>query len=195
MDRRFWPDPNQHPMGHKIQADIKNFGWHITSVSAPMMPPTYAYSTGLYETLRRPELVIFGLHPNQMASAINALGDMLRSGHPSFSSGTRLARFWEDDTLPAAFGAVQPHWQRKVLAVSQWFYRQKIVPTLQCYWPDDAGRFPWEPGFDAALDLFQPLLSRGSAREARMQGWSEMEEWSFSPGPVGPPPFGPQGSA
>lgn len=194
MDRKFWPDPEQHPMGPKVHFDIQHFGWHITSVSAPMMPPTYAYSTGLYETLRVPELVIFGLHPNQMAAAINALGALQRAGRSPFASGTRLARFWEDDTLPAAFGAVQPHWQRKVMSVSQWFYRQRVVPALQCYWPDDAGNFPWEPNFDKQLALFQPTLSQPSAKKAGMQHWTGIDEWSLY-GPFGIEPFGPGGSA
>ena len=45
-----------------------------------------------------------------------------------------------------------------LLGISDTFYGMVRPPYLQVVWPDKHGRFPWEPGFQAAFDRMQPLL-------------------------------------
>ena len=42
---------------------------------------------------------------------------------------------------------------------SKWFYRDRPFPAWQMVWPDQAGTFPWQAGFDESLAHVQPDLT------------------------------------
>ena len=67
-----------------------------------------------------------------------------------------------DDVCPAplALRQVDVSWRTTngLLAISNAFYGMVRPPYLQVVWSDKNGRFPWEPGFQAAFDRMQPLL-------------------------------------
>jgi hypothetical protein len=67
-----------------------------------------------------------------------------------------------DDVCPAplTLRPVEASWRATsgLLAISDAFYGMVRPPYLQVVWPDRNGRFPWEPGFQAAFDRMQPLL-------------------------------------
>jgi hypothetical protein len=45
------------------------------------------------------------------------------------------------------------------LGWTRWFYGGDRFPCLQIVWPDRAGVFPWEPGFDATFSNDQADLT------------------------------------
>lgn len=176
MDRRFWPDPRTMPWGHKVQTDIDRYGWHVTAIATDTMPPTYAYTTGLWCRYQHAELTVFGIAPQQLVSALNALGREIAAGSLSLDHGAEIGSFWEDGRLPARFRFARPHWEARLCAISRWLHRDQPVPLLQCFWPDGDGRFPWEPGFDRALLAYQPLLQEVGQKRARMERWMRHQE-------------------
>ena len=47
------------------------------------------------------------------------------------------------------------------LGYATWFYRSlpQPYPAMQCIWPDKAGLFPYEAGYDSRFSTLQRLLS------------------------------------
>ena len=90
-------------------------------------------------------------------------------GNPSIGVGGRrnagpsksfreslLERNWWCEAWPGLSCARSVH--------AYWPLSQPDFPALQCVWPDKAGKFPDEDGFDERLALQQPLLFVGSQR-------------------------------
>jgi Domain of unknown function (DUF4262) len=43
---------------------------------------------------------------------------------------------------------------------NRWFDPEREFSVLQCVWPDQHHRFPWDPEADDALRRLQPILDR-----------------------------------
>lgn len=121
--------------------------------------PGFAYSFGLYEEFQHPEIIIFGLESTIMHGVINCAGEQVRRG----------ARYRDGDVTgdllegyDCAFRLVDPLQYSKTVSWAVWFYGKLEFPLLQLFWPDRAGRFPWEVGFAESLLNFQPDLSKAS---------------------------------
>lgn len=150
----------------KVLADVKTAGWHVVKVPEAEGTPGWAFSIGLHHTFGHPEVVVFGLPLEVMHEAINTLGAAVREG-AIFEADTR-----HDDVafagVACAFRTVQRRWYAPFLGYATWFYRGKTFPALQCFWPDKAGRFPWEASGDSRVEQLQPLLFRTDADAARV---------------------------
>ena len=62
------------------------------------------------------------------------------------------------DPYKCAFRFVQPKHYHDYLGYACWFYESDRFPTLQCYWSDKAGKFPWDGDCDQSVRDAQPLL-------------------------------------
>jgi hypothetical protein len=140
----------------KFVAAIREHGWFRTQVSADDEGPGFSYTTGLCINAGHPELILFGLKGD---IARDVLWDLFREAQAGFRlpSSTRTDRAFGN--LPAyAFPVAKRHYP-EYLGWSRWFYGGDDFGCLQLVWPDRAGLFPWEAGFDAALGDDQPDLS------------------------------------
>jgi hypothetical protein len=145
---------------------IDQCSWAVTKVVPPEGEPGYrfAYTTGLFFRFRHPELLIYGLPAESMLQTLNTLGNQIRLGK-SYGVGIAYKDIFEDRRCQ--FQPVDNMFYKDRLAASNWFYEGMKYPTLQCYWPDQANRFPWETGCDATVAASQPILFRiGASRTA-----------------------------
>lgn len=166
MVQTIWHDENER----RVIEDVQKFGWHIVGVEDDPEGPAFAYSIGIYHTLKQPEIIIFGL--NSMATMVrivNAIGEEMRKG-------TKFEDWTESDQILEGYSCMFRHvhdgFYTKYLGFAIWFYRPDYFPVLQCVWPDRQGRYPWQPEFSAELYPRQPILARETP-------------WRFHEGEVG----------
>ena len=140
----------------KLLADVERVGWHIVGIYDDEGNPGYAFSVGLFHTFEHPEIIVFGLTGETAAEIINIIGMQVRVG----------TRFKANDLsndvaerLPVVFTMVPKDSYREYLGYALWFYQSLDFPVLQCVWPDEAGLFAWQDGYDQRFDRLQPILA------------------------------------
>jgi hypothetical protein len=140
----------------KLLADVERVGWHVGGAYEDEDGPGFAYSVGLFHTFDHPEIIIIGVHAVEAARIINIIGLQVQAG-------TRFeANDLSDDVaegLPVAFLMVPKDSYREYLGYAVWFYGGLNFSTLQCVWPDTAGLFAWQDGYDHRFDQMQPILA------------------------------------
>jgi hypothetical protein len=140
----------------RVERDIARFGWHVVKVMEDEVGPAHAFSIGLWERHRHPEIVVVGPDLDVLHRLVNAVGEDVRAGR----------RFEADHAYPGivaglacCFRAVHRANYRDFLGYAGWYYGGAGFPALQCVWPDPAGRWPWDAGFAGELAAQQPVLS------------------------------------
>ena len=125
----------------RIQKDVETYGLHVIIVPEDDEGAGFAYSIGLYRTLGHPEVIIFGLDQSDLHSAVNQIAAEIREGK----------RFGEGDTsdevlegCPVLFRAVSAEFHDEYFGQAISYYSGAVFPAIQCFWPDQAGRFPWQ---------------------------------------------------
>jgi hypothetical protein len=139
---------------------LEETGWFVNKVFARDGTPNFAYSFGIYERWRAPELIIYGLDLETMHSVINLAASIIQNG-ARFASGDRTNDLL--DGYECAFRTVDPTWYKSTFTWTSWYYEGAPFPALQIFWPDRNGRFPWEESCAENLQLLQPDLSVGHA--------------------------------
>jgi len=148
------PEP-EDDSDRKLLADIAQHGWHVVGVNADAHGPNYAFSVGLLYTLGHAEIMIMGLQHRTAAQLINRIGDAIRAGQ-CYEAGCRYDEI--ADGFPLAFVSLDQRYYQEYLGYALWFYRTLRFPVLQCVWPDKAGVFPWEAGYDSRFFQAQRIL-------------------------------------
>jgi hypothetical protein len=145
------------PLDAKFLAGIEQYGWFVTKV-APVVGDDggcFAYSTGLYFRFRQPEIVMFGLSLEVMHKIINVIGNEMKRGItfvPDQDYSDVLERY------SCRFKFVDRSQYKAHLGRSIWFYEKYDFPTLQCFWPDKNGYFPWQSECSPGIRKLQPFL-------------------------------------
>jgi hypothetical protein len=154
MVQTTWQDENER---HVIE-DVQQYGWHIAAIEDDPEGPAFAYSIGIYHTLKLPEIIIFGLSSTDtMANIINTIGAEMQKG-------TKFEDWMESNQIlngyNCMFRQVDESFYPEYLGYAMWFHRPDDFPVLQCVWPDRQGYYPWQPQFPAELYACQPVLAR-----------------------------------
>lgn len=139
----------------RIAQNVTDHGWHVMGVDGGDAPGDWGYSIGLWHTLRSPEVSVFGLPAQTTMRVANAAGVAIRDGDPLQLGGRR------GDVLEGydvAVRPVDPSWYSDFFGAGIDFYQSPPLPIVQVFWPDKAGRFPWEEGADEHCRAVQPLL-------------------------------------
>jgi hypothetical protein len=145
---------------------IDEYEWHVMSV-APRVDSEdaqewFSYSTGLYMRFQHPEILICGLDADTGRGIINSIGDELKAGR-KFDLDSDCAHIFADG-VKCRFRIVHPSQYAEYVGWAIWFYEREAFPLWQCFWPDDAGKFPWEEGCDPSVVELQPLLYKPSQK-------------------------------
>lgn len=137
--------------------------------------PQFLYSAGASVTLNHPEIIVAGLDPLTAAPMVNAV-----------LAGVRAVRVQVPCDIPAPgvanvpviFRPVPPAVAVERMPMARGMVRiatfiggsgevdpelDRVIPqpgALQMFWPDPAGRFPWEDGVDARFAAVQDLTIR-----------------------------------
>lgn len=118
--------------------------------------PIFTYSTGIFQRLNAPELLIIGLDSRFSACMINHYGNQILEGKESFEAGAFYSGFLDGfDIYMTEGGEVA---RRDFAVWSDWYYEREPFPLLQCVYPTTSGVWPWD---EAASDDFrenQPVL-------------------------------------
>lgn len=135
----------------KVFADIQRFGFSIMDVEGR---PSLAYTIGLAPA--NPELLIVGLDPSLMPVLLQDIVRKQREGQITVASGEKAEGIVEGGAC--YFGQVDRDQYEKYVGVALRWHSSRDFPLLQVVFPDQVGRFPWQPGYETAGD--QPVLFR-----------------------------------
>lgn len=120
--------------------------------------PPFAYSVGLCDHFKRPELLLFGFDEDDSLVLINALvRRYVWSGFavPLDDPIQRVLTRGPVIVKPASIERARPYAR---IAVDYSEHLRIACVVQQIVVPDGSGKFPWEEGYDARLDRFQPRL-------------------------------------
>jgi len=141
----------------KVIDDINHHGWYVMRVFDPQgKEPNFAYSIGLYETFKHPEIVVIGLGLDTMHQFINVIGEEIRSGK-TFSTGVKYEQF--TNNFNNQFVAVDKRHYKEYFGWANWYYKGEDFPVLQFVWPDKNNKFPWEKEFNPELKNWELVLN------------------------------------
>ncbi len=141
----------------RIQTDIDRYDWHVILVPEDEIGPSFAYSIGLYQTFRHPEVIVFGLDLANLHSAVNQIGSEIRKG-VRFGEGDGSDEVFEG--VSVRFRLVSTDFYDEYLGQAIRYYAGNGFPCLQCFWPDGEGSFPWDSDYRFNVDSPQPQLQQ-----------------------------------
>ncbi|HEV2852633.1 MAG TPA: DUF4262 domain-containing protein [Thermoanaerobaculia bacterium] len=150
----------------RARRDVEAFGWHVVMVSGGG-DPGFLFTIGLWKTYGHPEILLFtpGEDPRGMAGRLQAVAQRVKAGETFEDEALQEGLF---GPYPGTFRPVAQGWYPYFLGTALAFYESYDFPVLQLFWPDQAGRFPWEPDFTLSLAPFQPLLHETTTNLANL---------------------------
>lgn len=172
-------DPGQKAIA-RAKADIEKFGWHVLMVKGNGTSG-FLYTVGLWQTYKKPEILLFAPSedPSGLQGAFVGVVKRVVQGE-TLKPGEVVSKAFKDHD-----GAVQnvlPSWFPRFLGTGGAVYGNFDFPTVQLYWPDRRGLFPWQSGFDPELFRFQPILYQDNLILANV-GFDEVQRLVREKGP------------
>lgn len=163
----------------EIAEDIDRVGWSVIGVSAkdkndPI--PQFAYTVGLWQTYKHPEVIILGLPISVAQVLLNDIGGIVKVG----KTINRYPALHYDlvQNYPVAFFTVDKDLDNEVYSdffgLGMRFYGDR-TPVLQMIYPDKSGLFPWHDRCSQSIINAQPALSQLMAQQAI--DWDKAEGW------------------
>ena len=144
---------------------IRNHGWMQTQALDEDNAPGFCFTTGFQASIGHPELICFKIDREVANEIFWLLYRCARNGKPVPRSVRTAGVLRHDEAY--VFPVAKRHYAA-YLGWSRWFYRGDDFDCLQIVWPDEAGVFPWEDGFDARYaDAQVDLTERGWATETQ----------------------------
>ena len=145
-------------MEYEIAEVVREHGWFAASISDH--EPPFLYSIGLMQTCGHPELIVFGLDPGDAHALLSGIVREIRAGRSYAQSGVYTVFLAEDHRV--GIRRVHPTQHPPYLGFAMGYCRHlgRIgeLETVQVFWPDSAGRFPFEVGCDLGVYRSQPRL-------------------------------------
>lgn len=120
--------------------------------------PPFAYTVGLTERFKRPELLVFGFtHDDALVLLNTIVRRYLRTG---FGVPLDQPIAWVLDQVPVIIKSVATERARPYARIAIERCRHLKVPcqVQQVVVPDPHGQFPWESGYDKRFERIQPRL-------------------------------------
>jgi len=127
-----------------VNDNIRKDGYHTTAVLEAENATPFAYSTGIYENFKIPELFISGLGPNLSGQLIKSYADQYKFGNVPLNN--RITDLTE--RFPVYFIKVTNESLSDYVLSSIRHYEDKKYEYLQVVFPDLNGNFPNEPNYD-----------------------------------------------
>jgi hypothetical protein len=148
-------DDGLDPGDRKLLDDIDAHGWQVVCVLGDELRPPFAYSVGIFQTLKHPEIIVVGMDHKLMHRMINEIGAWVRRGERIKIDEPYSGLLEGYDCV---FRPVPKKNYREYVGYALWYYRDDDFPLLQCIWPDKQKHWPWEAPFNSAWKPMQPLL-------------------------------------
>jgi hypothetical protein len=149
--------------------DVRNHGWSLANVSDHK--PPFQYTIGLMETCHHPEFIVFGLEGGNAHALFSALIRDIHAGKSYAEPGVYAVNIG-DDEHQVGFRRVHPTQHELRLGFAMGFLtnngRIGELEAMQAFWPDRAGKFPFDAGCELGVYEAQPRLDLGlTPREVR----------------------------
>jgi hypothetical protein len=147
----------EHSHDTIIATRIAEDGLFIAAFEATDYLPSFAYSIGLWETFKHPEIICFGLHAETMGEIIQDIAEGVRGGEvvetgriydTILENGRTMFLDVDQGNMGDYFGT----------AIA--YYKTRDFKALQLVWTDRKDLFPWDVGFEEEFRFRQPLLDR-----------------------------------
>ncbi|MBK8101500.1 MAG: DUF4262 domain-containing protein [Planctomycetes bacterium] len=146
-------------------ADIAEQGLHIHHVAETDAVPEHAFTVGMWQNWRHPEVIAFGLPAEVLHALFELIADEVDSGR-RLVSGQKYDDFLSG--YPILIRAVPKAQVARYLPLACRVNGDAEFEVLQVCWPDRRGRWPWEEGAHESVRQLQPILER--LPEAEVQG-------------------------
>lgn len=136
----------------QIQARLLDPGWIVIAVGGNEAEPSFAYTIGLWQNYRHPEIIVKALTLRLAHVFLNQLGERVKAG-------AVIALETRDDSVanyPAIFRQVKET-NSRYFGLAQQTYGNAPLEAIQLVWSDKQGKFPWELEFslDRRLQLMK----------------------------------------
>ena len=142
---------------------IRQHGWMQTHALDEDEKPGFSFTTGFEVSIGHPEVIAFKMDRQVANEIFWVLYRCAQNGKPVPRARRTGGVLPNDDAY--VFPVARRHYA-KYLGWSRWFYGGDDFECLQVVWPDEAGIFPWEDGFDTKYANAQiDLTDRGWAAE------------------------------
>ncbi|HMR81750.1 MAG TPA: DUF4262 domain-containing protein [Niabella sp.] len=161
----------------QTKSDIEKFGLSVIIVEASDYLPSFAYSIGLWQKFKHPELICFGLQTQTLHTVINDVAEFVKSDQ-IIQTGKIYDNIFDNGR--AEFLSVDNRNLSDYFGTAIDFYNSKDFPALQLVWTDRNDKFPWESDFEKEFLYKQPLLDRNADfkfREAKNLGIFTTRQW------------------
>lgn len=161
----------------RIIADIEKYGLSVIILDAAEYLPSFAYSIGLWQKFKHPEIICFGLTPKTLGGLINDVAELVKSGQ-TIQINRDYGDFFENGDVQ--FIPVDKRNLEDYFGTAIDIYNTRDFPALQFVWTDRNNKFPWEEGFEEEFIYRQPLLDRNADfkfREAKNLAAFTTKQW------------------
>jgi hypothetical protein len=163
-------------MESEIAEVIREHGWYVANVCDG--EPPFLYTIGLMQTWDHPELILFGLDARNGHGILAAMVESIRTGRSYRESGSYSGVL--QDEFKIGIRPVHPTQHPLYLGFAmgylRYIRRTGELEALQVFWPDEAGKFPYEIGCDIDVFQLQPRLDASltpSEIEEFQRRWSD----------------------
>ena len=156
-------------MDDEIAEVVREHGWYAANVNDH--EPPFLYTIGLMETCRHPEFIVFGLDADNSHALFSCLIRNICAGQ-SYAEPEVYTVTLGGENHRVGFRRVHLTQHPLYLGFAMGFLtnRGRIgeLQAVQAFWPDSAGKFPFEVGCEIEVHDLQPRLDLGlTPREVR----------------------------
>jgi hypothetical protein len=134
----------------EIAEVVRRHGWYAASISDHQ--PPFLYTIGLMQTLDHPEFIMFGLEADKAHALFSQLVRYIRAGRSYADPGVFTVNVASDEHR---VGIRRVHATQHALYLGfamgycRYIGRPGELQAMQVFWPDAAGKFPFEVGCDS----------------------------------------------
>jgi len=158
-------------------SNIEKYGLSVIIIEGSNYLPSFAYSIGLWQKFKHPEIISFGLTTKTLHGIINDVAELVKAGQ-KIETGKTYDDFFEN--ARSEFVKVDPRNLSDYFGYAMDFYNSTDFPALQLVWTDRKDKFPWENDFEEEFVCKQPLLDRNAEfkfREAKNLATYTTRQW------------------
>ncbi|WP_421944941.1 DUF4262 domain-containing protein [Pedobacter sp.] len=137
-----------------VDNNIKKNGFHVTYVQEEKDFTPFGYSTGLYKNFGIPEAFVSGLPNGLTNNLIHKYAETFKAQEIPLNK--RLNNLMDD--FPVYIIPVEnKNLSKKILSSFKW-YEDDVFKSIQIIFPDLAGKFPQETGYDYDQEIMGHLF-------------------------------------
>ena len=169
---------------NQTKEHIENYGLSVVMIEATDYLPSFAYSVGLKEVYRHPEIIAFGLRTQLLHQIINDVVEIIKK-EGAINPNREYNNIFQDSR--AKFLKIDNRNMEDYFGVAIKYYKTTKIEGLQLVWTDRNNKFPWESGFEEEFKFKQPLLDRNAEfkfKEEKNLGIFTTEQWLENNEPI-----------